>query len=89
MQQPHDGGVKTPLTEEETSTAPAFVGEKPTRFIKGMVKLPVVTTLAMEEPEISPEHCRRNDSRFSRASAWLKEKKKHGPNKIPHLPGST
>jgi hypothetical protein len=42
------------LTEEATSTAPAFSGEKPTRFIIGMVKVPVVTTLAMEEPEISP-----------------------------------
>ena len=48
------GGVSTPLTDEATSTAPAFVGEKPTFFISGIVKVPVVTTLAMDDPEISP-----------------------------------
>ena len=48
------GGVRTPLTDEETSTAPAFALLKPTRFIRGMVKVPVVTTFAIDEPEISP-----------------------------------
>ena len=48
------GGMICPLTEDATSTAPAFSEEKPTFFIKGMVKVPVVTTLAMEEPEIRP-----------------------------------
>jgi hypothetical protein len=48
------GGMIWPLTEELTSTAPAFSEEKPTFFIKGMVKVPVVTTLAIDEPEISP-----------------------------------
>ena len=48
------GGMIWPLTEDATSTAPAFSLEKPTRFISGMVKVPVVTTLAMEEPEIRP-----------------------------------
>ena len=48
------GGMIWPLTDDATSTAPDFSGEKPTRFIIGMVKVPVVTTLAMEEPEISP-----------------------------------
>ncbi len=43
-----------PLTELATSTAPAFSDEKPTFFISGMVKVPVVTTLAMDEPEIRP-----------------------------------
>ncbi|MNU05957.1 hypothetical protein D3C72_2509610 [compost metagenome] len=43
-----------PLTEAATSTAPAFSAEKPVRFIIGMVKVPVVTTLAIDEPEIIP-----------------------------------
>ena len=30
---------------------PALAGEKPTFFISGMVNVPVVTTLAMEEPD--------------------------------------
>ena len=42
------------MTELATSTAPAFSAEKPTRFISGIVKVPVVTTLAIDEPEISP-----------------------------------
>ncbi len=48
------GGMIWPLTEDATSTAPAFSELKPTRFISGMVKVPVVTTLAMEEPEMRP-----------------------------------
>ena len=48
------GGMIWPLTEAATSTAPAFSAVKPTRFISGIVKVPVVTTLAIEEPEISP-----------------------------------
>lgn len=48
------GGMIWPLTELATSTEPAFSGVNPTRFISGMVKVPVVTTLAMDEPEIIP-----------------------------------
>ena len=51
---PMTGGMIWPLVEPATSTAPAFSDEKPTRFISGMVKVPVVTTLAIDEPEISP-----------------------------------
>ena len=40
--------------DDDTSTAPALVGENPTFFIKGIVKVPVVTTLAMDDPEIRP-----------------------------------
>ena len=43
-----------PLVEQATSTAPAFSGENPTFFINGMVKVPVVTTLAIDEPETRP-----------------------------------
>ena len=48
------GGMIWPLTELATSTEPAFSAVKPTRFIRGMVKVPVVTTLAIDEPEIRP-----------------------------------
>ncbi len=48
---PMTGGVSWPLVEDATSTAPAFSAEKPVRFISGMVKVPVVTTLAIDEPE--------------------------------------
>ena len=42
------------MTEAAHSTAPALTPGYPTRFISGMVKVPVVTTLAIEEPEITP-----------------------------------
>ena len=48
------GGMIWPLTEAATSMAPALTAGMPMRFITGMVKVPVVTTLAIEEPEISP-----------------------------------
>src|SRR3546814_16005305 len=41
-----------PFTEEATSTAPAFSAGKPTRFISGMVKVPVITVLAIEDQAI-------------------------------------
>ena len=45
------GGVSWPLVDDATSTAPAFSGVKPVRFINGIVKVPVVTVLAIDEPE--------------------------------------
>ena len=51
---PMMGGVTCPPHEAEASTAPAKRGEKPTRFIIGIVITPVVTVLAMAEPEIMP-----------------------------------
>ena len=48
------GGVSWPLVEDATSIAPAFSEGKPTRFINGIVNVPVVTTLAMDDPEIIP-----------------------------------
>jgi len=47
------GGVSCPLVDEATSTAPAFSAVKPTRFISGIVNVPVVTTFEIEEPEIN------------------------------------
>ncbi len=51
---PMTGGMSCPLTDAATSMAPALVLGNPTRFMRGMVKVPVVTTLAMEEPEMTP-----------------------------------
>ncbi len=51
---PMTGGVSWPLVDDATSTAPAFSAENPTRFINGMVNVPVVTVLAIDDPEISP-----------------------------------
>ena len=48
------GGVTCPPQEALASTAPAKRGLKPTFFISGMVMTPVVTVLAMGEPEIIP-----------------------------------
>ena len=48
------GGVSWPLVDDATSTAPAFSGGKPTRFMSGIVNVPVVTTLAIDEPEMRP-----------------------------------
>ena len=51
---PITGGISCPLTELETSTAPAWSARYPTRFISGIVKVPVVTTLAIDEAEMMP-----------------------------------
>ena len=48
---PMTGGISCPLVEAATSTAPALCGGSPTFFISGMVKVPVITVLAIEEPE--------------------------------------
>ena len=42
------------MVEAATSTAPACSGLNPAFFIKGIVKVPVVTVFAIEEPEIIP-----------------------------------
>ena len=51
---PITGGIIWPLTEDETSIAPAFSSENPVFFIIGIVKVPVVTVFAIEDPEIKP-----------------------------------
>ena len=51
---PITGGIICPFTDEATSIAPAFSALKPTRFIIGIVKVPVVTTLAIEDPDTNP-----------------------------------
>jgi hypothetical protein len=48
------GGVICPPQDADASTAPAKRGENPTFFIIGIVITPVVTVLAIAEPEIIP-----------------------------------
>ena len=48
------GGMIWPLVEAATSIAPALTAGMPMRRMTGMVNVPVVTTLAMDEPEIIP-----------------------------------
>jgi hypothetical protein len=51
---PMTGGMIWPPIDEVASTPPAKAGEKPKRFISGMVNWPLATTLATPEPEIVP-----------------------------------
>ena len=51
---PITGGMIWPLTDDETSIAPAFSFENPVFFIIGIVNVPVVTVFATEEPDIIP-----------------------------------
>jgi len=46
------GGMNWPPVEATASTAPAKVGRYPIFFIKGIVKEPVLTTLATALPEM-------------------------------------
>ena len=48
------GGIIWSFTEAATSMAPAFTAGSPDYFIMGIVKVPVVTVLATDEPEINP-----------------------------------
>ncbi len=48
---PMTGGMICPPLEAQASTAPAKWGRYPTLFMRGMVKEPVVTTLATALPE--------------------------------------
>ena len=61
---PMTGGVNCPLVEDATSTAPAFSRENPIRFINGIVNVPVVTVLAMEDPDIITENTPLNIRAF-------------------------
>ena len=48
------GGMIWPLVEAATSIAPALTAGMPMRRMTGMVNVPVVTTLAIDDPEIIP-----------------------------------
>ena len=48
------GGMNWPPVEAEASTAPANSFLYPIFFIIGIVKAPVVTVLATDEPEMQP-----------------------------------
>ena len=49
------GGMICPTQLAVASTAAAYSGVKPVRFISGMVKEPVLTTFAGPEPLIDPK----------------------------------
>ena len=51
---PITGGTNCPVVEAAVSTPPADSGRKPTRFMSGIVNVPVVATLAVDEPENEP-----------------------------------
>lgn len=53
---PMIGGMNIPPMEAAGSMAPATCGRKPARFIRGMVKAPVVTVLAMADPDTDPKN---------------------------------
>ena len=48
------GGIIWPFTDAATSIAPALTAGNPVFFMIGIVNVPVVTTLAIEDPEIIP-----------------------------------
>ena len=52
---PITGGMICPPVDAAASTAPANLGRKPVRLIIGMVKTPVVTTLATAAPFMVPK----------------------------------
>ena len=51
---PMIGGINWPLVLAATSMAPALIPGKPIRFIRGIVKVPVVTVLAILDPFTMP-----------------------------------
>ena len=51
---PMTGGISWPPVEARASWAPAYSGEYPVLFIRGMVNTPVATTLATALPLIVP-----------------------------------
>ena len=51
---PMMGGITWPFVEAATSIAPALTAGMPIRRMTGMVNVPVVTTFAIDEPEIMP-----------------------------------
>ena len=51
---PMIGGMRIPPDDERASIAAATLGLNPPRFMRGMVKVPTVATLAIGEPEIMP-----------------------------------
>ena len=48
------GGISCPFTPAATSIAPALVAVSPAFFISGIVKVPTVTTFAVELPLTMP-----------------------------------
>ena len=62
---PMMGGQNCPPVEATASTAPANSFRYPVRFIRGMVMVPVVATLAMAEPLIMPMRAEATTATFA------------------------
>ena len=62
---PMIGGMIWPIVEDDASTPPAKWAGYPVRFISGMVKVPVVTVLATELPEIIPKNVLETTAAFA------------------------
>ena len=62
---PMTGGMICPPMEAVASTAPANSARNPVRFMRGMVKAPVVTTLAMAEPFTVPRRALEKMATFA------------------------
>ncbi len=62
---PMTGGMICPPMEAVASTAPANSGLKPVRFMSGMVKAPVVTTLAIADPLTIPRRQEEKTATFA------------------------
>ena len=65
---PSIGGVICPPVDAVASTAPEKWGGYPTFFIAGIVRDPVVTVFAIEEPDIVPKNADEKNCNLGRTS---------------------
>ena len=79
---PMIGGMIWPFVDAATSMAPALVAGRPVRIITGMVKVPVVTTLAIEEPEMAPV---MPDARMAALAGPAAESSDHGEGEVEEI----
>ena len=59
------GGINWPPVDAAASMPPASSREKPSRFIIGMVSAPVVTVLAMADPDTEPSAAEASTAAFA------------------------
>ena len=68
---PRIGGVICPPVDAVASTAPEKCGGYPTFFIAGIVKDPVVTVFAIEDPDIVPRNAEEKIATFAGPPEYL------------------